>query len=406
MRQKNKGRKIYKTKEKNYYGKSPVAKFFSTGLTVLLFGGIVFIGYSVAEPIINHTKKAGDKISSALNTSEDIQEVTEAATDETSDEPSGADQNTAAANKQTFELYRAYALRTNDMVNTASVKDALSRIQKSSEVEYVEVPLKAKGGYIYYASSVYDTYLADAVQSTITLDEIVTAIKNAGYKPAAVVSTFRDNILPLTFPDTGYKTYDFGEMWIDDDYDAGGKPWTTPYSSAVQNYLSAIVGEISEAGFERVICSDFVFPQFRQTDLDLLDPALSRSDRYMALTSAANLMYDKIMSSGSRMLIEVSAADVICGRADVLQPMLLTANTVVVNIDIDEISHGVSDGWTVYEFEGNASDMTVKMLDFIGDKLDDFNVIIRISGTSVPTEDLIKAKDELAAHGYQSYVIG
>ena len=32
MKFKNKGRKIYKTKEKNYYGKSPVGKAFSVGL--------------------------------------------------------------------------------------------------------------------------------------------------------------------------------------------------------------------------------------------------------------------------------------------------------------------------------------------------------------------------------------
>lgn len=57
MRFKNKGRKIYKTKEKNYYGKSPVGKAFSVVLTVLLLGGIGFIGYSVAEPIINYSKK-------------------------------------------------------------------------------------------------------------------------------------------------------------------------------------------------------------------------------------------------------------------------------------------------------------------------------------------------------------
>ena len=68
MKVKNKGRKIYKTKEKNYYGKSPVGKAFSVGLTVLLIGGIGFIGYSVAEPIINYTKKKGDNDVSTIVT--------------------------------------------------------------------------------------------------------------------------------------------------------------------------------------------------------------------------------------------------------------------------------------------------------------------------------------------------
>ena len=77
MKFKNKGRKIYKTKEKNYYGKSPVGKAFSVGLTVLLIGGIGFIGYSVAEPLINYSKKKGDNPGSSS-----IESLTEAATDE------------------------------------------------------------------------------------------------------------------------------------------------------------------------------------------------------------------------------------------------------------------------------------------------------------------------------------
>ena len=72
MKFRNKGRKIYKTKEKNYYGKTPAGKFFSGALTVLLLGGIGFLGYSVAEPIINYTKKRGDNDISAAATTEDV----------------------------------------------------------------------------------------------------------------------------------------------------------------------------------------------------------------------------------------------------------------------------------------------------------------------------------------------
>lgn len=60
-RKKIKGRKIYKTKERNYLGKSPMSKFMSGALTVLLIGGIGFLGYSVAEPIINYTRHEGDE---------------------------------------------------------------------------------------------------------------------------------------------------------------------------------------------------------------------------------------------------------------------------------------------------------------------------------------------------------
>lgn len=406
MRHRNKGRKIYKTKEKNYYGKSPIGKIFSAGLTVLLIGGIVFIGYSVAEPILELSKQKGDKKDKPTSVSDEMLQPTEAATDAAD---GGSDSSVVPAEggkKKSDGTVSTFTLRTNDLQNVTALNTALGRITKDEAYDYVQVPLKVNGGNIYYASGVYDTYLAGAVQSSITLDEIITAVKSAGYKPAAYISTFSDHVLPNTFPDTGYKKITDGELWLDGEYDAGGLPWTTPYSNAVQNYLSAIVEEVAEAGFERIVCTDLVFPHFRDTDLEILDTQLSRPDRYMALTSAANMLYETAASAGSRMMVEVSAVDILAGCADVLQPMLLSANTIVVNIDVESIALGVYDGETLYEFSGSASEMTEKMLGFIDDKLSDLNVVIRLSGSSTPTEDLVKAKDVISDHGYKSYVIG
>lgn len=403
MKFRNKGRKIYKTKEKNYYGKSPVGKIFSAGLTVLLIGGIVFIGYSVAEPILDLSKKKGDDTPDATSASDFIEQQT----DVTAQSPDVSDDKTGSAgDKKSKDAVSAFTLRTNDLQNETALKTALGRITKDEGYDYVQVPLKVSGGNIYYASGVYDTYLAQAVQSSITLDEIVSSVRSAGYKPAAYISTFSDNVLPQTFPDTGYKRITDDTLWLDNDYDAGGKPWTTPYSEAVQNYLSAIVGEAAEAGFDRIVCADFVYPHFSVDDLDVLDSQISRPDRYMALTSAANMLYEKAASGGSRMMLEVSAVDILAGCADVLQPMLLSANTIIINIDVESIAMGVYDGETLYEFTGTVSEMTDKMLGFIDGMLSDLNVVIRLSGNSTPTEDLVKAKEVIAAHGYKSYVIG
>ena len=57
MKDKNKGRKIYKTKETNTYQKSVSSKIFSAGLTVLFLGGVVFIGYSSADQLMHLKKK-------------------------------------------------------------------------------------------------------------------------------------------------------------------------------------------------------------------------------------------------------------------------------------------------------------------------------------------------------------
>ena len=147
MKRKNKGRKIYKTKEKNYYGKSPVGKFMSGLLTVLLIGGIGFIGYSVAEPIINYTQHKGDEPSESTNTEENTSgDGTEGATDPSSGE------------KITAELFTAAHLRASDLTDMKSLQSALSTVPQGEGIEYVEVPLKVKGGKVYYASSNVGSY--------------------------------------------------------------------------------------------------------------------------------------------------------------------------------------------------------------------------------------------------------
>lgn len=399
MRQKNKGRKIYKTKEKNYYGKTPMGKFFSRLLTVLLIGGIGFVGYSVAEPIMKYTKQKGDKVD--INLPEETTAAEETSVSETSSE-SGEEIPT----ENSLENYSAAVLSVNDMISLDILGTALKSVPKDSGIQYIEVPLKAKGGNIYYASGIYEAKAADAVRSDIKAADIADTIRAAGFKPVALINTFSDNILPVTYAGTGYTITDDSSQWLDESFENGGKPWLSPLSAAALDYISNIVDEVSAAGFEYVVCSDIVYPDFRESDLKILDEKLSSQDNFMALTSAANLFYDKALKNGAAMAVEVSAADILRGKSSVLQPMLLSAGTVIVNIDIDEISGGVTDGWTVYEFSGTAAEKTKKMLGFINEKLKGFNVAVRISGTTVSTEEKLKAKEESAAFGYHSFVIG
>ena len=399
MKFKNKGRKIYKTKEKNYYGKSPVGRVFSIGLTVLLVGGIGFIGYSVAEPLLNYNKKKGDDEGTTMSMEEDVVPTDENGNPVTTEDPLNNLPVSA-------EEYRAFSLNTTDIADAQSIKAALKRIPSEEKIEYVEVPLKVGGGEIYYATNNYYATSAGIIQSYTKLSEIVSAISTAGYKPVATVSTFNDNIIPNYFRDMGYLTFEDGSQWIDNDIEAGGKPWMSPFSESAVSYNSDIVEEIAQAGFAKVVCYDFVFPDFRQSDVEYLGDKVISADRYMALTSAANTMYDKIMSNGSTMLLEVDAADVLKGKNDILQPMLLKVNTVILNIDLDSISYGVYTGDTVYEFTGTPAENVKKMLELVSEDVEDFNVAVRVSGVTVSTQEMLEARDEIVKYGFDSYVLG
>ena len=401
MRFKNKGRKIYKTKEKNYYGKSPVGKAFSVGLTVLLLGGIGFIGYSVAEPIIKYTKKAGDSELPQPTTL-----PTEAPTDDSgnligmeSDTPSETPENDT-------ESILGYSLSVNDLMNRDVLKTALKRIPEDQDIRYVEVPLKAEGGKVYYASNIFTAQHSGAVQGQMSLSEIVSAIAEDGYQPIANISTFNDNISPATFPELGYTIMSDGSQWLDDDYEDGGKPWTSPFAQTAVDYNISIINEVSGSGFSKVICSDFTFPEFHDTDADYLDDSVMSPDRYKAMTSAANTFYEHITNRGSTMLLEVSAADVLKGNKDILQPLILKVNTLVVNIDLDEIRYGVFTGDTVYEFSGDPAENVDKMLDLIAEDISSFNVVVKIKGVNFNPSDLVKASEKVKENGFNSCIIG
>lgn len=393
MGRKNKGRKIYKTKEKNYYGKSPLAKALSVGLTILFIGGLGFIGYSVAEPIVNYNKKKGDDTvvtSTAFN--DENKETTTGAAGESSETSPAA--------------YKGYMLRAGDLKDGDSLKAALNRISSALDIEYIEVPLKVSGGKIYYASSV--PYAVMAVQGQITLDEIVELIKDKGYQPAALISTFDDCILPSVNPAAGYVTVNTGEQWIDNDLSAGGKPCTTPYSSVAVNYNADIISEVCDAGFTKIICSDLSYPEFRASDLELLAEELGSKKRFQALTSAANLFYDRAVSKGASMSIEISSELLLKDKADIIrEPLYLNVKSLIISIDLDSLSNGVQTDTTVYEFTGTATDKTARMLELLKGKLDGFsNVAIRLTGSYTATDEMLKAKEVIKDYGYTSFVIG
>ena len=394
MKLKNKGRKIYKTKEKNYYGKSPAGKFFSALLSILLIGGIGFIGYSVAGPMINYTRKQGDEEPQESETT-----VPEEISTETQTENS--DVSTVYENKD--KIYKAFFLSEYDMSSTESIKTAIERIPQEQGIEYIEVPLKLKNGKLTYESSVQEIIDSDIVQPEITLQEIARTIRKEGYTPSAHISVFADSTIPKIYPQYSYMIAETLYAWQDKNADL----WASPFYSGYNDYLTFIADEISGAGFKKIICSDLSFPEFTDRDIqEINDERLESESRYTYLADTANALYETITSNNSDMIIEVSASDVISGKSEILKPTFINADTIVVDINLDEISRGVDTGNTVYEFEGTVSENVIKMLELAKEELSDFNIAVRISGGSNNTSDILTAKDDIKEKGYVSFVLG
>ena len=387
MKLKNKGRKIYKTKEKNYYGKSPVGKFFSALLTVVLIGGIGVLGYSVAGPMINYSRKQGD---------EDPPETT--STEEATTGISAENAvNPATEEIPATEIYKGVRLNEYEIMTTEAIETAIGRVPQ--DIEYIEIPLKLSDGRIMYDIEYED--FPELNNSGLTLSEITRAIRKNGYIPVACLSVFADNIIPAEYPQYSYMDTENLTAWRDADYHM----WGSPFSEDYVRYINFIADEISGAGFKKIICSDIKFPDFSDMDLSLLDDnRLENSGRYTALNDTADMLFDTINTNKSDMIIEVNASEILSGKAEILNPSI-KADTIVIGINLDEISSGVNTGSTVYEFIGTATENITKMLNLIKDDISGFNIIVRITGTSHNTSDLLRAVDDIAVMGYTSFII-
>ena len=397
MKEKNKGRKIYKTKEKNIYQKSAGAKFFSVGLTVLFLGGIAFLGYSVAEPIMNFTKKKGDTDASVI--------TTEAATSE-----SGilGDIDVDIINNPAVSAAEIHGAMLNvaDLGSLTSLEAAVNRVTVDSEAEYVFVPLKSTGGSINFTTVNNKAILAGASTGRLSLSDICSTIRTAGYKPVAYVSLLSDNIYPQTYPESCYKTVDDGSRWIDNSAENNGKYWLSPFTEEGKEYVNSLVNEIVSADFDHIVCADLIFPNFRASDLELLDDEVNDPERYLVLTSMMNTIYSSSLTANCSAILEVSAADVAQDRAEVLQPMVLQISTLCVNVNMDELANGIDVNGMPYDFNGSIEENLEKILGLIKDKVSDFNVIIRISGKGSENADYNAVKEIVNKYGFKSYEIG
>lgn len=392
MRFKNKGRKIYKTKEKRYYRKGKSGRFMSIALTVLLTGGLVFVGYSVAGPLLNYTQKKGDNSISSLGNSTNYSETSE---------------DSVGDSLETIEdiktVYKCTFLSRSCLEDIDSLEYEIGEIVET-DAEYIVVPLKLSGGRIYYSSDVRGAGYSGAVVSYLELYEIVSAIEEAGLKSIAYMSVLDDNIYPASYPDAGYRIEESGSVWIDDNPYDGGKPWLNPFSYDAVEYSESLADEITLAGFDEIIFSDIVFPPFRESDIEYIGETVRDSGRYTSLVSLANDLYDIAEKNGVPSMLEVSAEDIAKGCAEVFRPGLLSTVMLVVNIDFDNLYTLETTEGKTYHFTGDTASKAKKLMRIIKEDIKDFKVIIRLSGENLYEEDLEETKSELIKLGYESYI--
>lgn len=395
---------------------------------------LVFVGYSAAGPVSRYladraeqteTKpwtpentdvSADESIASEAPVSDAVQntETSQAAeSDAVQTEPSLSEtvpaETAAAVSVELRSGGAAYTVSPEDLTDRASLEAALDEIRESG-CSAVIFPMKTEGGFFYYDTDIdfVDTVIdgEDPVRSDLSAKDIAKAAEDRGLRPVALVSVLTDNNRYGDYRDGSYRSLD-DSTWLDTSPEKGGKPWISPFDPVAQDYLCDIMTELGEAGFKEIIADDFIFPEFRSSDIELLGEDVSPySDRYLALTQLAVMMTEAGEDSGAQVMLRITANSVIKGYSELFHPEELGGCTVLIDYSEDNIaSTMVSGGEEVILSDMGEKDKVTAVFAEVTAQCGDMKTVPMLERNSMSADDFSEAVSALTAMGYEKYYV-
>lgn len=399
---------------------------------------LIFVGYSVAGPIGKYIASRPDRTETQPWTPTDTDTVTDDTAAQTAELPAVTDitksdislpvseeaQTSAAAvtepaettvttvSEQTAALRdggAAYYLDPDSMSDADSLDEALDELAASG-CNAVIFPVKTEGGVFHYRTEL--DFVAtvidgnDPIQSELSAADIVKAAESRGLRPVALMSVLYDNNRYGDYRDGSYRSED-GDTWLDTSPDKGGKPWLSPFDETAQEYLCDIVTELGEAGFDEIICDDFIFPEFRSSDIDMLGEEVSPySDRYQALTSLAVMMNNAGNDAGTRVMLRITANSVIRRYSELFYPDELEGCRIMIDYSENNISRTmVAGNDEVILDDMDMYDKITAVYGEVSSRCGDLPVYPMLDRESMSADDFDEAVKALTAMGYDEYYV-
>ena len=180
--------------------------------------------------------------------------------------------DSAASELEAVELAQMTGYYVDEMSNLDAVK---AQIQALPQGTPVMIDVKSIQGLFYYSSTVSDARSSQVdVQK---MDELIAWLKKQNIYTIAKFPALRDYTYGLNHVPDGVPHSSGGYLYQDDD----GCYWLNPASQGTLSYLTQIIVELRNLGFNEVVLEDFCFPQNT-------DKIKVGGDRKELLTTAAN----------------------------------------------------------------------------------------------------------------------
>lgn len=166
---------------------------------------------------------------------------------------------------------------TSDMFKN-NYDEVMLQLERLSSDTAVMVDLKGP-----YGSFFYNTKLPNATISASTnisqVEQLIAKLKSKGFYTIARISAFRDREFGDKNVTSGLYMLNRRGLWMD----SGGMFWLDPTNATTTSWISSVVLELKEMGFQEVLLDDFCFPSSNEY--------IFNGDKDAALaTAAATLM--------------------------------------------------------------------------------------------------------------------
>lgn len=403
-----KGRKVYRTN--SYEKKKRLKKFLQIMLALIVIAGLVFVGYSVGEPIIEYLKNekqiSDEEEQQPWTPTEITENITSAIETEENTIVSSIEQTSETTTEEFSDGLTAFVLPEDTLVNPSQLS-ILVENAKSNGYNAVSVTLKANGGKIYYRTkSTMAALDENAVVGVIPIEQVVSIIENSGLKMIGEINILEDNNRYGEYRKGSYHMLD-GSTWLDSAASSGGKPWLSPFDEDTKEYVKFLVDEVANAGFDYITISGLRFPDFYTSDLNYIGDTVKSADRYKSLIELVDIAEESAANYGTKVFIKADASDIIYDKCEFFRADTLKDKTVLINYEPSKIIDRVvykNNEILLNELNGDVKFKTV--FEIINDKCGNGAVVIPlISENGLGHAEFDAIVTELINEGFTSYSV-
>ncbi len=320
-------------------------------LLILVCIVLVFVGYSVAGPVMNFFKNitSPDPSSSASDVSSQAPVSSESPA--SSQPPASSSAASSQPSGTQVSGTKAVWLPVDTL--TGNDLDSFIALAKKAGVNAVVVDIKLEDGTLTYASNLEAPKTAGAVADDAPdLVAALTDLKDAGIKPIGRMFCFKDPIAKFAIRAGAIQYKPNPQLtWLDASKANGGKSWLNPYSDVAAQYLIDIASEAVDMGFEQIMLEAIQFPD-KGGSTAYYGKGSESISRDQALSTFVTKMQDALQAKGAEAILSCPG-DVAAGEASSIygdeNPLTFGAQTAAINCMPGELGKDITISGETFE---------------------------------------------------------